>query len=270
MEILLHALRKLKRKKSTKNPTWKETFTLNVNNALQESLYVEVFNKEKMGKDNSLGYASMSLNELPRGLEQQVWLQLEGGTQGGNIIGAIASHLSRKGKGQTSNNGKVFLALTALDFGVDPIAFHQAQGVPMGQGIQPQGMQPGNQGMQQGIQGQQPDQSQQQPCQQGLQQPGQQGLQQDYQQPCDIQQGQFQQGCQQPGQQGLQQPGQQGYQPQMQQSTELERGEQGYQQPIQQQGFQQPSQQSGQPGMPVQRGQQAYPQQQGGVYPSDL
>jgi hypothetical protein len=166
------AIEKTRKISNTKNPQWKETFTLNVNNPLTEFLFLEVWNKESMSKDDSLGTARVSLTDLQRGVEKQVWVQLEGGQHGGNIIGQIASHLGKKKK-EEKNQGKVFLGLTALDFGIDPNLaqqqFSQQPGMMQGQsgmqqpgmmhgqsGIQQPGMQSGIQqpGMQQGIQGQ--------------------------------------------------------------------------------------------------------------------
>lgn len=236
------SIEKTRKIKNTKNPTWKETFTLPVNNPINEQLYIEVFNKEKMSKDDSLGFASIPLNDLARGVEKQVWLQLEGGTQGGNIIGQIASHLGKK-KGHPTNQGRVLLGLTAMDFGLDPSQHQQMMGMQPVQ--QQQGGLQGQQGLQQ--EGQLP---QQQLNQQGLQ--GQQG----YQQGQDFQQGTGLQGTgmqpsgssYQPGMPSYQQgQGQQGQD--FQQSTGIQNYPQSggtVQQPGYQQGFQQPGVSSGQ------------------------
>lgn len=158
------AIEKTRKIKNTKNPTWKECFTLNVNNPLTESLFLEIWNKETMSKDDSLGYAQISLHDLQRGVEKQVWVQLEGGsTSGGGVIGAIA-HLGKKK--EKPNLGKVFLGLTALDFGIDPSHAQQQFGQ---QGMHGQQSQQGMQGMQPGVQ-QHPG-IQQQGMQQGMHQP---------------------------------------------------------------------------------------------------
>jgi hypothetical protein len=220
------AIEKTRVIKNTKNPTWKECFTLNVNNPLNEFLFLEVWNKESSSKDNSLGYAQLPLNDLARGVEKQVWIQLEGGTQGSNIIGQIASHLGKK-KGEKTNHGKVFLGITALDFGLDP-SLQQQQ---FGQGVQQPGMM-GQQGMQQpGMIGQQ----QQGIHQQGIQQPG----------------------MQQPGmQQGMQQPGMVGQHSQQSGLSSQQSGLSG-----QQSGM------SGQAGSYGQQSGSGYSQQQPSVYP---
>lgn len=161
------AIEKTRKITNTKNPTWKECFTLNVNNPLTEYLVLEVWNKESMSKDDSLGYAQISLNDLQRGVEKQVWVQLEGGaTTGGGVISSIA-HLGKKK--EKRNEGKVFLGLTALDFGIDPSHAQQQFGQ---QGMQGQHQMPiGNQG----LQGQHQPGMQQVPSgQQGIQ--GQSGI----------------------------------------------------------------------------------------------
>jgi len=260
------AIEKTRKIKNTKNPTWKECFTLNVNNPLTESLFLEVWNKETMTKDDSLGYAQVPLHDLQRGVEKQVWVQLEGGsTSGGGVIGAIA-HLGKKKEKQ--NLGKVFLGLTALDFGVDPS--HAAQQF----GMHGQQSQQGMQGMQPGMQ--------------GMQHPSQQGMQPGIQQQ-GMQQGMQQQGVSQPpptqpvvGQQGIQQspsgkpdpakgtlpqPGMSG---QNQQGMQQQPGmQQGMQQPgMQQQGIQQPGIQQQQPGVV---GQQTYqPGMQSSTHPPGM
>jgi len=232
-------IEKTKKIKNTKNPSWKEVFTLNVNNPMTETLYVEILSKESRGKDNSLGFSSMMLNDLTRGIEKQLWLQLEGGTQSTNIIGQIASHLGKKK--EKENKGKVFLGVTALDFGLDPSTFPP--------GSQQQGMQqPAVQQQPQVFEGQQQQPMQQQAGAQqqyspqqfvGQQQPMQGGVQQyegSQQQP---------QQCEEHPPQQLVHPPQQSGQPVVQQQPQVFEGQQ--QQPMQQQGMQQQGMQ--QPGM---------------------
>jgi hypothetical protein len=209
--------------KNTKCPTWKETFTLNVNNPLTECLFIEVLNKESRGKDNSLGFASMPIHDLTRGIEKQVWLELEGGTQSSNIIGQIASHLGGKKK-EKVNEGKVFLGVTALDFGLDPSTYPPGQGGMMHQqgGLMHGGL-PGQQGG--GVHGMPGMQS----CQHSEGHGGQ---------PCpQLQHGQQQHGmqqpfAQQPGQQPIAQPpfSQQHGEPLKEAEKKLLEGQQGSQQ----------------------------------------
>jgi len=223
-------IEKTRKIKNTKNPAWKEVFTLNVNNPMTETLFVEVMNKESRGKDNSLGFSSMMLNDLTRGIEKQVWLQLEGGTQASNIIGQIASHLGKKK--DKVNNGKVFLGVTALDFGLDPSTY------PPGSQMQQQGIQqPGLQqqpmqqpGLQQQPMQQQSEDQQNYPPQQP---PGMQPMQQ---QPMQQNEGQQNYPQQFAGSQQQQQQQQPGNQPNIPQSNV-----QGMQQPgMQQPGMQYP------------------------------
>jgi len=211
--------------KNTKNPVWQETFTLPVMNPSSDFLVVEVWNKETISRDNSLGYAQVPLNDLYQGVAKQTWIQLEGGSHGSNIIGAIASHLpSRKDQNKNRpNTGKVSLTLTALDFGLNP-AMQQGQ-----QGMMQQGMQPGMQGMQPGMQGMQPGMMQQP----GTVQPGM------MQQPGTVQPGMMQQPMMQQGMQGMQpgvqQPGVQ--QPGYNQTPSTINS--GYNQGVQQPGYNQ-------------------------------
>jgi len=209
---------------------------------MTETLFVEVMHKESRGKNNSLGFSSMPLNDLTRGIEKQVWLQLEGGTQSSNIIGQIASHLVKKK--DKVNNGKVFLGVTALDFGLDPSTYPPGSQMQQQQGQQQPGLQqPGLQQQQQPMSSQSPSQFEGQQQNYPQQQPG--GMQQ--QQPG---------GMQQPmsGFEGQQQKfeGQQQNYPQYvenQQPGGMQQQQPEYQQQPGQSNIPQYQQQQGQPGM---------------------
>ena len=65
-----------------------------------------------------MGTASIALDDLTRGIEKRVWLQLNGGSFGENILGSFISSLSKK-KGQPiTNHGRVYIGITAIDFGM--------------------------------------------------------------------------------------------------------------------------------------------------------
>ena len=116
------------------NPTWNETFTIQVFNPQTERLEVEVFDHDQVGGDDSLGKGSVILSDLFQGQEKQVDVKLVGGDVGENLMGMVQAQAMSKisgmfGKkkkpkppGQTSgmapvsNKGVVTLALTALDF----------------------------------------------------------------------------------------------------------------------------------------------------------
>eukprot|EP00339_Tiarina_fusa_P022820 CAMPEP_0117028992 /NCGR_PEP_ID=MMETSP0472-20121206/21031_1 /TAXON_ID=693140 ORGANISM="Tiarina fusus, Strain LIS" /NCGR_SAMPLE_ID=MMETSP0472 /ASSEMBLY_ACC=CAM_ASM_000603 /LENGTH=349 /DNA_ID=CAMNT_0004736633 /DNA_START=30 /DNA_END=1079 /DNA_ORIENTATION=+ len=105
--------------KKSLNPEWNEFFTLHVNNPQTEKLLIEVKDKDKIGKDDSLGTAQMTLFDLQRGVEKKCWLNLQGGEMGENILGGLFGALGGKKSsgGNIRNNGKVYIAVTAMDFG---------------------------------------------------------------------------------------------------------------------------------------------------------
>ena len=223
--------------KHNKNPEWNEFFTLPINNPAVEKLLLEVKDKDLVGRDDSLGKAEVALNDLIRGQEKRVWLQLYGGEYGENLLGGVASLFHGKKKTPTgatisgrNNTGRVHVGLTAVDFGMAPgmgmAGGQQAYG-QQGYGMQQQGY--AQQGYGVGTQ------------QQGY---GQQGY--------GMQQGYGQQGYGM-GQQGM--PAQQSY------------AQQGYgmQQGYGQQGYGQQGYGMSQQGMPAQ---QSYAQQGYGMQPA--
>merc|ERR1712137_522970 len=109
--------------KKTLNPEWNEFFTLHVNNPQTERLLLEVKDKDRFGKDDSLGHAEMNLSDLQRNVEKKCWLQLRGGSTGDNVMGGVLKALSGGSKA-TRNNGRVYLSVTAMDFG------HAGYGAP--------------------------------------------------------------------------------------------------------------------------------------------
>jgi hypothetical protein len=82
----------------TLNPTWNETFTLAVANPATEMLIVEVYDKDKYGKDDLLGYVAIDLALLPRGMEVVTWEKLS-----------------------SVPHGEINIGLTATDFGLENV-----------------------------------------------------------------------------------------------------------------------------------------------------
>eukprot|EP01006_Ploeotia_vitrea_P011768 TRINITY_DN3125_c0_g1_i1.p1 TRINITY_DN3125_c0_g1~~TRINITY_DN3125_c0_g1_i1.p1 ORF type:complete len:804 (+),score=99.36 TRINITY_DN3125_c0_g1_i1:47-2413(+) len=92
-------------KDGTLNPTWNTTFRFNVRTktsnlgaVCQDKLLVEVMDKDIASKD-TLGKASLDLADLPKAVPQEIALPLEG-------------------------NGKLYLTLEAVDFGMTPLTHH--------------------------------------------------------------------------------------------------------------------------------------------------
>jgi len=112
----------------------------------QDVLRINVFDKDQVGADDSLGFATVPLNDLQQGVERIIWVcrrasrarspsraracnpsrdademynrhavqvPLQGGEAGENIAAIITSLISRKKK---HNTGQVNIGLTALDF----------------------------------------------------------------------------------------------------------------------------------------------------------
>lgn len=109
------------------NPTWNQVFDFQVANPNADALVIDVFDYDSVGSDDSLGSARVNLNQLLRGQEQNIWVKLEGGTVGENVLAMAQQEAMKKlsgllGKKKTGtkpvkNKGQVNLGITALDFG---------------------------------------------------------------------------------------------------------------------------------------------------------
>merc|ERR1711879_134396 len=130
--------------KSNLNPEWNETFTIPLTSS-SARLKLEVFDKDKIGSDDSLGFVDLTFQGLTQGQEKDYWVMLEGGAVGENAQ-AVALHeaksaltgmFSKKKKGgigksltsgaktlatgkskdiKIKNKGEVHLGVTAIDF----------------------------------------------------------------------------------------------------------------------------------------------------------
>ena len=110
-------------------PVWNQTFDFQVTNPNSDAIKVEVFDFDSVGSDDSLGHTTVKLNQLLRGQEQNIWVKLEGGEVGENVMAMAQAEATKKIKGllgkkkkkktgkPIKNKGQVNLGLTALDFG---------------------------------------------------------------------------------------------------------------------------------------------------------
>eukprot|EP01094_Clydonella_sp_ATCC50884_P010802 TRINITY_DN2061_c0_g1_i1.p2 TRINITY_DN2061_c0_g1~~TRINITY_DN2061_c0_g1_i1.p2 ORF type:complete len:184 (-),score=76.44 TRINITY_DN2061_c0_g1_i1:216-737(-) len=130
--------------KSNLNPEWDEQFTIPLTTTGQR-LKVEVFDKDKIGSDDSLGTVELTFQGLTQGQEKDAWYILEGGAVGENAQavalheakGAITGMFSKKKKGgvgksltsgaktlatgkskdiKIKNKGELHIGITAVDF----------------------------------------------------------------------------------------------------------------------------------------------------------
>ena len=117
------------------NPTWNQTFQFSVSNPETDHLHLEVYDHDTVGSDDSLGDAKIPLKDLVMGQEKIMWVKLEGGEMGENVVGMasgevmsrITGFLRKKPatpapaaaakKDSIINKGQVQLGLTAVDFG---------------------------------------------------------------------------------------------------------------------------------------------------------
>lgn len=102
------------------NPRWDQAFEMNTNNPAFETLFIQVKDHDDIGKDDSLGECQVPLNDLVRGLEKELWLQLQGGSTGSNLMSNIGGLFKPKSStpAKVTNHGKVHIGITALDFGL--------------------------------------------------------------------------------------------------------------------------------------------------------
>ena len=123
------------------NPTWNETFTLQIMNPQTERLEVEVYDHDQVGSDDSLGKGSVHLNDLMQGQEKTVQINLVGGDIGENLMGMVQAQamskisgmFGKKKKPTSSTSGKpvsnkavVSIAITALDFSGESTSFRES------------------------------------------------------------------------------------------------------------------------------------------------
>ena len=127
---------KSKVKSNTLNPNWNEELELPVTLAQDHILEVHVFDKDVIGKSDSLGVAKIDLAGLQLGVQSVVLVRLLGGDDGENIIKIIEQKLDSGLEQQSSIGGKLAgslidstssnigvltLGLTLLNQSSDPI-----------------------------------------------------------------------------------------------------------------------------------------------------
>jgi len=86
---------KSKRKK-THNPVWDETFCFIRVNPKADQLMVQVFDRIRLGKTESLGWVTFPLSELSKGIEKPISVNLQG-----------------------AKSGSITISLTGVDFGFE-------------------------------------------------------------------------------------------------------------------------------------------------------
>ena len=92
----------------TLNPTWNQTFQFSVSNPETDHLHLECYDHDAVGSDDSLGDAKIPLKDLVMGQEKIMWVKLEGGEMGENVVGMpsgeVMSRITGFLKKKTSNS----------------------------------------------------------------------------------------------------------------------------------------------------------------------
>eukprot|EP01113_Clastostelium_recurvatum_P001394 TRINITY_DN10573_c1_g1_i4.p1 TRINITY_DN10573_c1_g1~~TRINITY_DN10573_c1_g1_i4.p1 ORF type:complete len:185 (+),score=44.95 TRINITY_DN10573_c1_g1_i4:38-556(+) len=86
------------------NPVWEETATVKLQKPDEKLVVIEMFDEDKLAKDDMIGYTPIDVSLLPRGLEVVCTYQL-----------SFVPH------------GEVTIGLTAIDFGFEGVSAEQAQ-----------------------------------------------------------------------------------------------------------------------------------------------
>ncbi|GAM28853.1 hypothetical protein SAMD00019534_120290, partial [Acytostelium subglobosum LB1] len=78
------------------NPTWNESFQVEISNSQYDTVVIEVYDKDAVGSDDLIGYVPIDPSLLPKGVEVTTWERL-----------SYVPH------------GEVQLAITAVNFGLE-------------------------------------------------------------------------------------------------------------------------------------------------------
>nr|CAG4714151.1 unnamed protein product [Naegleria fowleri] len=85
-------------RRGTNNPFWGEQFTLMVMDPMKDSVTFDVYDKDLITKDDSLGSAIVQLNTLRRGVPERMNLNLMGARQGTLTVELLAQDFGLVGQ----------------------------------------------------------------------------------------------------------------------------------------------------------------------------